>query len=430
MRRGWRVVLALASIGCSAPPASIRHSTTTPPAASPPPTPSVVAPPTPHARCGNGKVEEAETCDDGNTLAGDGCASDCRREPVRFYGWDYALVADGSLVSRKTGQALDWRAALPATDAALVPPDEALRFSDGVAALFPLPNDAHLTKVAGNCVLNDRSEVWCRGTEFTSPGRPHFEPGPSTKEQGVTRIWNKLRHAPGPVIGLAGNFDVGCILLDGGASAQCWGRERRPPWLFLHPKMALGRGRVATQLVGGSEHFCALLANGEVGCWGDSSYGQTGYMAEVAATDRPDLPIWVERRRRTPPATFLKFDSPVKQLVASDVTSCVLLKNGKLWCWGDTDTFAFENPNEPTFQERMESKQPDSSGGHMPKPLGASTLPGSPIKLPSACTAKDFSLVSGQLCVTCEGGCGNCWGRSPSTLNVTKAEPPAACLTF
>lgn len=33
------------------------------------------------AVCGNGKVEQGETCDDGNVVSGDGCASDCKREP-------------------------------------------------------------------------------------------------------------------------------------------------------------------------------------------------------------------------------------------------------------------------------------------------------------------------------------------------------------
>jgi cysteine-rich repeat protein len=31
----------------------------------------------PHAVCGNGVVDLNETCDDGNTVGGDGCAADC-----------------------------------------------------------------------------------------------------------------------------------------------------------------------------------------------------------------------------------------------------------------------------------------------------------------------------------------------------------------
>src|SRR5690606_30779019 len=32
-------------------------------------------------RCGDGRLEEDEQCDDGNRLSGDGCSSDCRIEP-------------------------------------------------------------------------------------------------------------------------------------------------------------------------------------------------------------------------------------------------------------------------------------------------------------------------------------------------------------
>ena len=39
------------------------------------------APPT--GTCGNGVVEGAETCDDGNNISGDGCDASCQSEPVR-----------------------------------------------------------------------------------------------------------------------------------------------------------------------------------------------------------------------------------------------------------------------------------------------------------------------------------------------------------
>jgi alpha-tubulin suppressor-like RCC1 family protein len=116
--------------------------------------------------------------------------------------------------------------------------------------------------------------------------------------------------------------------------------------------MPLGRGRTAQQIVAGSQHFCVLVEDGHVGCWGDSSYGQTGYMAEIIPGDRPDLP-GPERRRNSPPTTFIKFESPAKRIAASDTATCALLANGTLRCWGQTDWFAFEDPNEPTFRERM-----------------------------------------------------------------------------
>ncbi|MGE3542545.1 MAG: MYXO-CTERM sorting domain-containing protein [Kofleriaceae bacterium] len=41
----------------------------------------VVAMTGPAVTCGNGVIDEAETCDDGNRLAGDGCNPNCAEEP-------------------------------------------------------------------------------------------------------------------------------------------------------------------------------------------------------------------------------------------------------------------------------------------------------------------------------------------------------------
>jgi cysteine-rich repeat protein len=386
----------------------------------------------PATRCGNANVEVGESCDDGNGEGGDGCSRHCRREPVRFLSWYYVQLADGAVVLRETGQALPGRVTMSAPEAALIETKDGLRYFYGGQALLSLPGDERIAMLGAGlspCVLSERGVVWCLGGELTSVGRPSFELGPRMTVGGVTLVWNKLRRAAGTVAGLAGNLDVGCILLDAASSVQCWGREPAPPYFGISPKMALGRGRAGQQLVAGGEHFCVRVQNGEVGCWGDSSWGQTGYMAEIASEDRPELP-GPERRRRLPPTTFLALESPAKQLAASGATSCALLQNGKLWCWGDTDALAFEDPAEPTFAARMESDRVHPSGARYPKPLGASTLPRSPIKLPSGCNVKDFSLVSGQLCVSCEGGCSKCWGLSQANINVKRATPPDECLTF
>ncbi len=44
------------------------------------------------ATCGNGVIEGAETCDDGNTTAGDGCSATCRAEAVGFRFTDLDLM--------------------------------------------------------------------------------------------------------------------------------------------------------------------------------------------------------------------------------------------------------------------------------------------------------------------------------------------------
>jgi cysteine-rich repeat protein len=382
--------------------------------------------------CGDAKIQAGETCDDGNTVSGDGCAATCRREPLRFLGWDYVLLSDFSIVSTMTREALPGRVTLFSPEAALVQTAAGLRYFSGGPQLLSLPKSAGIAMLgAGSspCVLNDSGDVYCVGGTLSDSERPHFEHGPEVTEAGVTITWNKLRRQPGAVAGLAGNIDVGCILLDGATATQCWRRETSPPYSSISRKMPLGRAHVAQQIVAGSEHVCVLSRDGKVGCWGDSSFGQTGYMAELIPGTRPELGV-PERNRRTPPVKFIELDSPAKQLAASGYETCALLENGKLWCWGDTDALAFAASDEPTCSQRMESERVDPRLGPVPKPLTASTLPHSPIKLPSACSVKDFSLVSGQLCVSCQGGCSKCWGQSDATLNVKRAEPPSDCLTY
>ncbi len=92
----WRTVIAglglaaAAALGCGQ--ADVRSSATSParsgggggaPGANAPvlPSPDALPPPPPvNAKCGDSKLEGAETCDDGNTKAGDGCSETCATE--------------------------------------------------------------------------------------------------------------------------------------------------------------------------------------------------------------------------------------------------------------------------------------------------------------------------------------------------------------
>lgn len=277
MKTRCQVLLLLASTACQTPPSTSRR----PEQGSRKPAvlaasaargaPSVAVPTPARTLCGNAKVEEGERCDDGNTNGGDGCSGHCRREPVRFFSWNYVALADGSVVSRQTGEALPGRLTLAAPEAALIQTEDGLRYFYGADRLHPLPSDARVASLGAGrspCLLNDRGEVWCVSGIMSSWERPHFERGPHATEGDLTLIWNKLRRAAGPVTGLAGNINIGCILLDGGTTLQCWRGEIVHPGSSLSPKMPLGRGHIAKQIVAGGEHFCVLLESGEVGAGG------------------------------------------------------------------------------------------------------------------------------------------------------------------
>jgi alpha-tubulin suppressor-like RCC1 family protein len=77
----------------------------------------------------------------------------------------------------------------------------------------------------------------------------------------------------------------------------------------------------AVQVVSGSDHSCALTADGVAHCWGSNSSGQLG----IGSRDRGPhvLPAVVQ--------TSMRF----KSLTAGVVHTCGLALDGTTWCWGD-----------------------------------------------------------------------------------------------
>jgi alpha-tubulin suppressor-like RCC1 family protein len=77
----------------------------------------------------------------------------------------------------------------------------------------------------------------------------------------------------------------------------------------------------------GGDHACALVAGGSLRCWGSNEYGQLGFSAsddcsghECATTpaEVPDL-------------------SAVRQVALGDRSTCALLTDGSVRCWGKND---------------------------------------------------------------------------------------------
>ena len=142
---------------------------------------------------------------------------------------------------------------------------------------------------------------------------------------------------------VAAGTDHTCVLLITG-TVKCWGlnasgqlglgdtnlRGDEPGEIGDNlPPVDLGTGRVATALVAGGEHTCALLDNGNVKCWGVNTHGELGLGNKTARGDDPG------EMGDNLPAVDLGTGRVATALAASEGShTCALLDNGTLKCWG------------------------------------------------------------------------------------------------
>lgn len=90
------------------------------------------------------------------------------------------------------------------------------------------------------------------------------------------------------------------------------------------PTVELG-GR-ATALTAGTDHACALLQDGHVRCWGGNQHGELGLgHQEPVGDDEEPTAQWAE----------VPLAGPAVKIDAGGDSTCALLDDGKLRCWGD-----------------------------------------------------------------------------------------------
>jgi alpha-tubulin suppressor-like RCC1 family protein len=139
-----------------------------------------------------------------------------------------------------------------------------------------------------------------------------------------------------PVRALTAGFAHTCALLVSGA-VTCWGDGffgqlgtgstdavgDEPGELSAAPALAFAGGVRA--LAAGRDHTCALVGAGDVTCWGDGAFGQTGADAQERLGDQPS-----ERADRLP---RIPLPAGADAIGAGATHTCAVLSGG-LWCWG------------------------------------------------------------------------------------------------
>jgi alpha-tubulin suppressor-like RCC1 family protein len=153
------------------------------------------------------------------------------------------------------------------------------------------------------------------------------------------------------------------------------------------PAVRLGTGRTAVAISTGEWHSCALLDNGKVKCWGQNSEGELGIgdrrFRGFSPSDMGDnLPEVDLGSGRTAVALSLR-----------QLSSCALLDNGQVKCWGrffGLGAYPSEIGGEP---------------GQMGDALPA-------IDLGTGRTAKALASSGPGACAILDNGDVKCWGTN------------------
>jgi alpha-tubulin suppressor-like RCC1 family protein len=206
----------------------------------------------------------------------------------------------------------------------------------------------HVTSVAlGSyyaCALLDDGSVKCWGGE---PGEGELGLGDRTSRG--SKPGDMGDNLPTVDLGVgrrAKSIAIGyihtCVLLEGGA-VKCWGhnyygqlgigdtgfRGSRPGQMGDNlPTVDLGTGRTATRIAAGESHNCALLDDSSVKCWGSNYYGELGIGDTMLRGDSgSEMGDYL-------PTVDLGTGRRATSIAASDNTTCALLDDGSVKCWG------------------------------------------------------------------------------------------------
>lgn len=128
-----------------------------------------------------------------------------------------------------------------------------------------------------------------------------------------------------------------CALTDDG-NVRCWGRNDSGQLGYGNntdigddemPSFTdyVDLGGEAVQIAAGANHFCALLATGNVRCWGENAKGQLGYghTENIGDDETPSM------------AGNVNVGGEVLIIDLGLYFSCALLTTGKVRCWGDNE---------------------------------------------------------------------------------------------
>jgi len=158
-----------------------------------------------------------------------------------------------------------------------------------------------------SCMLKTDGSVWCWG--FNQVGQL----GRSTAKNVQSKPVRVLEIEKITTLS-AGNTTVCSLKKDG--SVWCWGDKS-----FKQSTARLMKGITGiAQFSIGNSHNCAVRKDGVAWCWGHNNFGQ--------------LNRWGTMELSFPPRTPVRSMEKVKMASVGDNRTCVIKQDDKVWCWG------------------------------------------------------------------------------------------------
>ena len=207
-----------------------------------------------------------------------------------------------------------------------------------------------------------------------------------------------------------------CVLLNDG-QVYCWGRSdlgqtghgNRTVFGDDEPASAGGPlafgGEVVVDIEAGDNHTCALLASGNVRCWGFGANGRLGYGNTNDLGDDPN----------ETPANLanVAVGGTVVQIAAGGSHTCALLADGTVRCWGANTSGQLGYGNTTTIGD---NETPAAAG---PVDVGG--------------TVVQITAGASHTCALLADGAVRCWGSGAlgrlgygNTFTIGNDETPAA----
>ncbi|HEC08209.1 MAG TPA: hypothetical protein ENI86_01420, partial [Acidimicrobiales bacterium] len=257
------------------------------------------------------------------------------------------------------------------------------------------------------CALLDNGTVKCWGHNTAGQlGQGHTNDiGDNPGEMGDNLPSIDLGTGRTAVAIAAGSHHT-CAILDDG-SLKCWGantsaqlglgdaqnRGDQPGEMGDNlPAVNLGTGRTAVAVSSYFEHTCVILDNGSTKCWGNNFFGELGIGVQSGHGATP------ESMGDNLPVVDLGTGRTAVSLAVGTETSCALLDNGTVKCWGQGFLGGTGQGNQDSLGDG-----PGEMGDDLP-----------PVDLGTGHTATAISAGGGSVCVVLEDASLKCWGSNSS----------------